>query len=710
MGIIDRLGNLFGGATPKLAAQPQDMKMAFDMLKVGIRGRPQYPDTDIASLIGAYRRNELTYACIEKISESALDPELIVERRNAKDEWEIVPDHPLRRLMKRPNPLDDEGSFLGAWLASEHISGKFAAEIVRNSLGLPVQLWPLDPSKIVPIAGDGKDGNPIAAFEYRDGGHRITLPGKNVLYRHNRDLTNPFNGLSPLAVALGAVDADTAQTDYVRAFFNNDGTPSGMLTTDQRLNQPDADALEQRWMMKFGRGGSKHKGVAVAGQGVTYNRIGSNLDELSADEVRGHAESRICMVFGVPPLLVGAYVGLLHVNQRASAREAQSDFWTNKMSPLFKRLRTYLTWRLLTEFEGEDLVAGDRVRVSWDMTNVVALQEDQDTRHTRARENVKAGIWTLNEGRETTGQEPDPDGNYYLRPLAVSPIDPSQALAVEKVPQGKELKQSTDGKNIGLLFRLKGNKAFDYEGLQLSREPNEREKLAVKAIAGAQEASKKRVAALLLEARYQMVDACVEGLQKFDPANYHTITVGVSEKMTTRLAGYLKGIYSVGRTQVRGELATQSKSATYDIYLMKADDLEDELDDLAAATLSRVANDVQARAISKALSLAVLGLAANEFRKRLREALDELSTAPQEQAAGMAANRALGLGRAAEMDARKDEIERYQYSAILDRNTCEGCGGEDAKEASDPDELQSAPNPECEGGDLCRCFIVAIAQ
>jgi hypothetical protein len=78
--------------------------------------------------------------------------------------------------------------------------------------------------------------------------------------------------------------------------------------------------------------------------------------EIEGGTLRAQNEARICGVFGVPPLLVSAYVGLIHVNQRASAELAQKEFWANKMSPTFKRMRSRLTWTLLLDFETEEQV------------------------------------------------------------------------------------------------------------------------------------------------------------------------------------------------------------------------------------------------------------------------------------------------------------------------------------------------------------------
>jgi hypothetical protein len=42
--------------------QPRDSKAAYDVLPMGVQGRPQYPNVDIPNLQNAYRKSEIVYA------------------------------------------------------------------------------------------------------------------------------------------------------------------------------------------------------------------------------------------------------------------------------------------------------------------------------------------------------------------------------------------------------------------------------------------------------------------------------------------------------------------------------------------------------------------------------------------------------------------------------------------------------------------------
>jgi HK97 family phage portal protein len=389
---------------PAVKAEPGD-----GVTRVGVQAPAAAPATDVSSLIRAYGRNEIAYACIEIKRKALQDPRLIVEERQSDGTWKEIAGHPMRRLMMRPTSELDEASFLGLASASMDIAGIFYAEKIRSRSKAIVGLNPLNPALM--SAWNDRRGVQIG-WTWKSGSTRVDFPLEDVLVRK----LPGWAAVAPMAVALGATDADTAQTDYLRAFFNQAGVPSGVLTTEQELDPGRAEELRARWRGLFGRGGNRHD-IAVLGRGTTYQRMGANLDELDSESVRSLTESRICMAFGVPPLIVYAYVGLLRATY-SNLKEAWANFWDSELSTSLKAWRSFFTWSLLTEFVSEDLIYGERIRLAWDLSQVAALQEDVDAAQNRARASFAAGAITLNELRAALGTQPDPAGDYYLRTMS----------------------------------------------------------------------------------------------------------------------------------------------------------------------------------------------------------------------------------------------------------------------------------------------------
>lgn len=407
-------------STVRQYADPMRWKRVFERQRVGINSLDPFPTVSKERLFQWSRESELAYACISKIVESAQDPDLIVQRRKErKADWETEYGHPLRRLMMRPNPTTTQAEFLGNWLASEQICGIFFAEIERGKKsGKAKYLWPLDPTMMFINPETG-------LYEWRYYGEVTDFDGnRNLFISFLPDPQCPWLPLAPLQVALGKVMADAMQSAYVRSFWKNSGVPSGIIKVKGRtLKEDQSEDIRRRWMRRYGSGGTAQAGPAVFDENAEYEKIGSNLAEIEGSELTQMNEARICGVFGVPPLLVNAYVGLAKVNQRASALESQRDFWINKMSPTLKRIRTKLQWSVLLDFESEEQLYDETLRLNWDMSQVMAMQEEVASRDLRARENFRAGMWTLNQALVATGQPVIADGDYYLRRANAIPIN-----------------------------------------------------------------------------------------------------------------------------------------------------------------------------------------------------------------------------------------------------------------------------------------------
>ena len=243
-------------------------------------------------------------------------------------------------------------------------------------------------------------------------------------------------------------------------------------------------------------------------------------------------------------------------------------------------------------------------------------------------------------------------------------------------------------------------KSFEWEGLTLSREPKEHEKMAVKGIASAQESAKESIGTILLTLRTELIEDGLKGIKKLKPATYHELTLQASSESRSDLRDRLIKVHRKGRLLVASELG--KKEAV-------PEDEFDDLDDLVGVTLSRVVNDTQSRIIASATEGVTLGRSGADLLAAIQETINTGSVTYIDRAAGGLSNRVIGLGRRDEMRDRADDIERYEYSSLLDVNTCSSCASLDGTTAQSMDDLPDVPLADCDGGSLCRCFLVAIS-
>jgi len=260
-------------------------------------------------------------------------------------------------------------------------------------------------------------------------------------------------------------------------------------------------------------------------------------------------------------------------------------------------------------------------------------------------------------------------------------------------------------KSLGL-NHLETKATFDWEGMTLSREPTDIEKLCIKSIAAAQDTSKESITTNLMALREVLIDRGMTAIKKLEPADYHTLVLEVPQSLWNDLRVLLDKVFMQGKKLVARELNKQKEAK----QTAQTNDDEFFLDDLTDLTDSRVVNDVQARIIAAVARFTLLGLTGSELSKAVRDEVETGSVSYIDRAATGLANKVLNFGRSREAEDRSDEWDRVEYSAILDQNVCSPCAAEDGKTAKDEADLQPTPNPECEGGDWCRCFWVYLNQ
>lgn len=277
-------------------------------------------------------------------------------------------------------------------------------------------------------------------------------------------------------------------------------------------------------------------------------------------------------------------------------------------------------------------------------------------------------------------------------------------------------------------------KSIEWEGMTLSREPKEHEKIAVKGIAGAQESSKEAIGKILLSLREQLIEDGLKRIRKLKPATFHELILAAPSESRNDLRDRLIKVHRQGRLLVASELGDKTKQAwefeykeispesvafldnvwensrANPIVIKEAapTDEFDDLDDLTDLTGARVANDVQSRITAAATRFSLLGLTGAELETAIQNEVTAGSLGYIDRAATGLANKVINIGRSDEAESRRDEWGRVEYSALLDQNVCGPCAAEDGQEAENEADLTPTPNPECEGGDWCRCFHVYI--
>jgi HK97 family phage portal protein len=367
--------------------------------------RPLEPKAPLGAYASQfYKLNTLIFSCVREIATSGAELRFCqYQRRPNGDDVEAM-DSDLLQVLNRPNPEQSAGEFWTEFFTHIHVAGNGYIHKVRSVRGNVVQLWLFRPDRVrVKRAPDGR----IEFYDYRVNPHStVGEPIKPEDVIHQKWMTDPEDdsyGMSPITVLRSLGVLDTEAIDFLRAFFTNAGIPAGLLTFDHPVEDDERKRVKARWREEYtglkrdqltGATTGWHD-VAVMDARVKYQQLAANIERLRLTPIFDTTESRVCAVYNVPPIVVGANVGLQR-STFANYGEARKSLWQETLIPLHKLTADLMTRGLAYEW-GED------VYMKADHSDVPALHEDEDKVSTRVLAEWEAGVRTLNEARVEIG-------------------------------------------------------------------------------------------------------------------------------------------------------------------------------------------------------------------------------------------------------------------------------------------------------------------
>ena len=347
-----------------------------------------------------YRKNAIVYSAVRLISGSAADPEF---QAGSLDENQVFqPDDPstdpLAKLIRNPNPAQDAYEFLEMLLIHLFTTGNAFIHLVRSSSRLPVQMELIRPDIITIVPTRAPTGERVARYFVESDGKKIEIPANDVIQFKLPDALDEFWGLSPLFVLSRLGDIDDQSVDFLRSFFLNKGVPSGMLSVNGRIQDADRDRMKDKWQNEFVGLNGWHK-IPVMDQGVQFQQLSTGLKDMDLMPIFNQTETRICMTFGVPPILLGTNAGLER-STFSNFKESRRGFWQETLVPLYTRLQRRFT-RMLAQKE-----FGDNRIIQFDLSKVAGLQQSQQELRDFALEGWRRSLLTRDEALTLVDMDP----------------------------------------------------------------------------------------------------------------------------------------------------------------------------------------------------------------------------------------------------------------------------------------------------------------
>ncbi|MET7914455.1 phage portal protein [Streptomyces avermitilis] len=175
---------------------------------------------------------------------------------------------------------------------------------VRNGGGQIVQLWPIRPDRVKVDREKPTPENPGGKVFWvkDDDGVRQRRTSREILHLPALGYDG-VTGCSPIRAAAEGIGLGLAAEKSAARLYGSGNMISGVLQTEQRLEEGQAAALKARWAAKYGGHQSAHD-VAILDSGASFHPVTMPYKDSQFLESRQFQVVEIARMFGVPLFLL----------------------------------------------------------------------------------------------------------------------------------------------------------------------------------------------------------------------------------------------------------------------------------------------------------------------------------------------------------------------------------------------------------------------
>jgi HK97 family phage portal protein len=250
-----------------------------------------------------------------------------------------------------------------------NLDGSAFWALERNDITqIPKSILVLRATNFTPVYSEVNGS--IVSWIYQDPytQNRVPLSLAQTLMFKFANPYDPVWGLSPLAAASRGVILDMLAAEYSRAFFENSADPSGVIVSEKRLSETQANQIISWWESRH-RGAGTAKKIGILYGGMKYQTTGISQKDMEFLEQRKWTRDEVLAVFKVPK----SEISLFEDVNFSSSVSQDKGFWQKTLIPILKNYESVLSAHFVT---GLRATVDPNLRISFDLKSVSALQPD----------------------------------------------------------------------------------------------------------------------------------------------------------------------------------------------------------------------------------------------------------------------------------------------------------------------------------------------
>jgi HK97 family phage portal protein len=379
-------------------------------------GTARWPERNYQNFADeGYLKSVDMYRCVNEVAMACASVPWKVYNEKEDGTREINTEHPVNKLLKRPNPQQGWSALILETVSYIMIAGNTFPERISpttgDNAGVPKEIGVIRPDRIKVIVHN--DTGELLGYELNEEGVAKKVwkidpvTGQcDLLHLKMFHPTNDIMGASPVEASAKNIDTANEATEWNKKLLENEARPGMLFMFKQALGDKQYERFKAD--LKENQSGAENAGKSLIIEGDGEAKpYGYNMQEL--DFIQGGREKsrQIARGFFTPSQIIG----IIGDSTFANYETAEQSFWEKIVFYMLSYMRDELNNWLFTN---EDAISLDFV-----LDGVPALEPRQTEKWKRAQESE---FLTINEKREMVGLDSIDDGDVVLVQASMIPL------------------------------------------------------------------------------------------------------------------------------------------------------------------------------------------------------------------------------------------------------------------------------------------------
>lgn len=338
------------------------------------------------------------YSCVRIIAEDVGTLPVHVKMRDEGGGRQTLYNHPVAKVLRRPNPYMSGINFRRAMIASLELHGNAYAIIrERDKRGYPTRIDFADATQMSVVVG-----NEDVYYVYGEG--KDLIPSRDVIHFKGY-APDGIEGKSPIQLHRDMIENSINATRFSKNLYKNDLRSTAVFSLEGELSTEAYDRTKTQLQEMYRKASARADVPLVLEGGTKVNSLTITPEDAQFIATKLQNIDEIAAIFRVPPHKVGDWTRGTYSNNT----QANLEYFTDCVRPLLEMIEEELSQKLFLEVEQ------DSHYIKFNFKGLLRTDINSQINNYRTMHNI--GVLSPNEIREMEDLAPYEGGDRRFVPV-----------------------------------------------------------------------------------------------------------------------------------------------------------------------------------------------------------------------------------------------------------------------------------------------------